>query len=156
MFKEMRRKDKQISKEAAEALLMSGLYGILATADGDCMPYALPISYVYLDGHIYFHCAKKGHKLDNINANSKVSFCVIGDTKVLPDKFSTTFQSTVIFGRAQIVENTDEKYKVLFALIDKYSSEYKKEGKEYIEKAASATTVVRIDIEHITGKGRNN
>lgn len=156
MFREMRKRNRQMSKEAAEALLKSGIYGVLATADESSMPYALPISYVFLDGCIYFHCAKEGHKLDNIKANSKVSFCVVGDTMVLPDKFSTAYQSTVVFGRAQIIENEDERIKALFALIDKYSSEYKKEGKEYIEKAASATTVVRIDIEHITGKGRND
>ena len=27
-------------------------------------PYTVPMNYVYSEGHIYFHCARSGHKLD--------------------------------------------------------------------------------------------
>lgn len=37
-------------------------------------------------------------------------------------------------------------------LIQKYSKNYMEEGMDYIQRAANATTVYRIDIEHKTGK----
>ena len=32
----------------------------------DGYAYGVPLNYVYVDNSIYFHCAKEGHKLDNI------------------------------------------------------------------------------------------
>lgn len=28
------------------------------------MEFRCPLNFIYLDGKIYFHCAKEGHKLD--------------------------------------------------------------------------------------------
>lgn len=154
MHREMRRKDRQSTPEEAFELLSRGEYGILATSDGSNQPYAVPISYACADDCIYIHCAREGHKLDNIKNNQKVSFAVVGDTKVLPEKFSTSFESVVVFGKASFVEADSEKVTALKALIEKYSKDFMKEGLEYINRAAAATCVVRIDIDHITGKNR--
>lgn len=155
MHREMRRKDRQTTKEFAISLLQKCEYGILATSGKDNMPYAVPISYAYADDSIFLHCAVEGHKLDNIKANPKVSFTVVGNTNVLPDKFSTAFESTVIFGNAEILQDKEEKAKGLRALVEKYSPDFKIEGEEYINRAFDATCVVRINIEHITGKQRD-
>ena len=55
--------------------------------DGDNgYTYAVPLSFVYADGKIYFHAALSGHKLDAIKNNDKVSFCVVSqDDKYSPD-----------------------------------------------------------------------
>jgi nitroimidazol reductase NimA-like FMN-containing flavoprotein (pyridoxamine 5'-phosphate oxidase superfamily) len=154
MYKEMRRKDRQASREDAVRLLQNCEYGILATSDNSNQPYAVPVNFVYIDDCIYFHCAKEGQKLDNIKANSAVSFCLVGDSEVLPDKFSTAYQSTIVFGISSIVDDIEERYKVLHGFIDKYSKEFQQSGNEYIDKAAAATCVVKIKINHITGKQR--
>ncbi|MDF2891616.1 MAG: Pyridoxamine 5-phosphate oxidase-related FMN-binding [Clostridia bacterium] len=107
MHREMRRKDRQTSTEAAMDILQRGEYGILATLGENNMPYAVPLSYANVENCIYFHCAKVGHKLDNIKANSKVSFCVVGDTKVIPNQFSTSFESIIAFGTAEIIEDKE-------------------------------------------------
>lgn len=154
MHREMRRKDRQSTPEEALELLNRGEYGILATADSSNQPYAVPLSFACGDNCIYFHCAKEGYKLDNIKNNEKVSFAVIGDTQVLPDKFSTSFESVVVFGKATFVVDDSEKVVALKALIEKYSKDFMKEGLEYIHRAAAGTCVVKIDIEHMTGKNR--
>jgi nitroimidazol reductase NimA-like FMN-containing flavoprotein (pyridoxamine 5'-phosphate oxidase superfamily) len=154
MHREMRRKDRQSTPEEAFELLSRGEYGILATSDGTNQPYALPLSYVYANDCIYFHCAREGHKLDNIKSNEKVSFTVVGATKVLPAKFSTSFESVVVFGTASIIEDENEKVAALKSLIEKYSGDFITEGLEYIDRAAAATCVVRIHIDRITGKNR--
>lgn len=154
MYREMRRKDRKASMEEAMELLKNSEYGILATLGQDNMPYAVPLSYAYIEHSIYIHCATEGHKLDNIKANPKVSFCVVGDTELFPGDFSTNYESVVVFGIASIVEDKEEKIKGLKVLIDKYSPDFQKEGQEYINRAFAATCVIKIDIEHLSGKKR--
>jgi len=153
MFKEIRRKDREITKEEIKEILATGEYGFLSTISDNGYPYVVPLSFVYYDNSIYFHCATEGQKLDNINQNDKVSFCVVTDTELLPEKFSTKYKSVVVFGLASEVED-DLKEDVLFKLIDKYSSQFLVEGNKYIKGAKDKTKVVKIDIQHITGKGR--
>ncbi|MGL5751241.1 MAG: pyridoxamine 5'-phosphate oxidase family protein, partial [Paraclostridium sp.] len=114
-------------------------------------PYSTPLSYVYHNNAIYFHCATQGQKLININSNSKVSFSIVGDTEVLPSQFSTKYESVIIFGNGTLVEG-EEKEIALLKLIEKYSKEFLETGAKYISKAKDVTTVIKIDIEHITGK----
>ena len=77
MFREMRRKKQALSQEACSVVLEKGTSGVLAVSGDNDYPYAVPLSYVYDGEKIYFHCAKSGHKLDAIQKNQKVSFCVI-------------------------------------------------------------------------------
>ncbi|MCP3888496.1 MAG: pyridoxamine 5'-phosphate oxidase family protein [Desulfobulbaceae bacterium] len=151
MMRELRRKDKQISMEEAQALLEVSEYGVLSTVDSDGQSYGVPLNYVYTDGAIFFHCALPGHKVDNIENNPKVSFCVVGDTKVLPSDFSTNYASTIVFGTASEVEG-QERYDGLMKLLEKYSPDYLEEGKKYIEKLDNVTKVIKIDIKQMSGK----
>ena len=153
MFKEMRNSKRLLPDEYVSRVLNEGEYGILATYGENGYPYAVPVSYVYINDAIYFHCATEGQKLDNIKYNSKVSFCVVGNTKLLPSQFSTAYQSVIVFGKASDVSD-DEKRQVLVALIDKYSKGFEKEGMEYINRAFEKTHVVKITVDHATAKGR--
>lgn len=150
-MRELRRKDKEITLEESQELLRVAEYGILSTVDSDGQPYGVPLNYVYTNEAIYFHCALSGHKLDNIENTAKVSFCVVDDTKVLPADFSTNYVSTIVFGIASVIEG-EERYNSLIALLEKYSADYIEEGKQYIEKLDKATKVIKIDIQHISGK----
>jgi len=149
----MRRKDKAMQDGAIIGLLENGEYGVLSTVDGNEQPYGVPLNYVLMNNCIYFHCALEGHKLDNLTANPKVSFCVVGRTKVLPAEFSTEFESVIVFGRASLIEG-EERYQALNALIEKYSPEFVSEGSAYIEKFDSQTNLVRLEIQHMTGKAK--
>lgn len=153
MFREMRRKDREIEDDEVIEVLKNNEYGILSTVDENGYPYGVPISYVYTNDSIYFHCALEGYKLDNIKKNDKVSFCVVGKTCVLPDKFSTKYESVIIFGRAKEVFDS-EKDSVLLEILNKYSPDFIEKGKAYITNAGEKTIVVKISIEHITGKAR--
>ena len=153
MFKELRRQDRKLNEEDVAALLERTEYGVLSTIDVNGYAYGVPISYVYVNNAIYFHCAVEGHKLENIKNNNKVSFCVVGETEPIPEKFSMKYQSAVIFGRAVEVSG-DEKYTALLALVEKYSSQYIEKGKNYIKNDQHRTKVIKIDIEHISGKAK--
>lgn len=149
MFRAMRRRDKQLSQEDTLALLHRGQEGILGTLGEDGYPYTVVVNYVYYKDKIYFHCAKSGHKLDNIQYHDKVSFTVYDQVEVLGEELNTLYQSLTLFGRAKVVETTEE---VLLALIQKYSHLPLPLAKDMIAKEMDITAIVEIEIEHITGK----
>lgn len=153
MFQEMRRKERQLDNEQTKALLARAEYGVLSTIGTNEFPYGVPISYVYAEEAIYFHCAVVGSKLDNIAANSKVSFCVVGTTQVLAEQFTTNYESVVAFGIAEEVLG-DEKNKAMIEIVKKYSPDFMESGREYIQKADSRVRVMKINVEHLTGKSR--
>ncbi|WP_206458155.1 pyridoxamine 5'-phosphate oxidase family protein [Anaerovorax sp. IOR16] len=152
MFREMRRKEKQLPMEETIKMLEKMSHGTLALAGDDGYPYSLPISYAYKDNKIYFHGAMQGHKIDSIIKEPKVSFSVIEQDTVLPEKFDTVYRSAVIFGKARILKDKNEKRAGLMALIEKYSSAYIESGEKYIDKAIDAVNVIEIVIDHMTGK----
>ena len=65
-FRNMRRKRQQLSEEESIGILQQATAGTLALLGDNGYPYALPISYVYDDGKLYFHSAMSGHKVDTI------------------------------------------------------------------------------------------
>jgi uncharacterized protein len=152
-MKNIRRKDREISIREAIEILVSAEYGVLSTVDKDGQPYGVPLSYVYKNDSIYFHCALNGQKLDNITNNPRVSFCVVGKTKILPEKFATEYESAVAFGLASEVYG-NERYNALLWLLEKYSPDFIEEGKQYIELKDKATKVFKIEISHVSGKAR--
>jgi len=143
----MRRSDRAIEKEEALQILENGEYGVLSTVGSDNQPYGFPLNYCVIDKNIYFHCAFEGHKIENFSHNPKVSFCV------LPAKFTTEYESTIVFGLlSEVFDN--EKQNALEGLIHKYSSDHLESGLKYISKQKDDTKVLRIAIETITGKAR--
>src|SRR5699024_8196748 len=108
-------------------------------------------SYVYADGKIYFHSAMKGHKVDAIVRNEKVSFCVVEQDDIKPAEFTTYFRSVIVFGRACILTDETEKRAALNLLADKYSPG-EPDLSDEIAKGFGHLLMVRIDIEHMTGK----
>lgn len=153
MFREMRKKDRKLENTEALEILKKCNYGVLSTVGENGYAYGVPISYVYVNDGIYFHSALEGSKLENIRLNHSVSFCVVGDTLLLPDKFSTNYESVIAFGKALEVSGIEKK-EALFAFVDKYSGQYREKGQEYIEKAIERTRVIKINIEHLSGKAR--
>mgnify|MGYP002565222328 CR=1 FL=1 len=109
MFREMRRKKQALSPEENVEVLQRGTAGVLAVSGDDGYPYAVPLSYIYEDGKIFFHCAKEGHKLDGIARSDKVSFCVIDQNEIRPEEYTTYFRSVIAFGRARILEDAAER-----------------------------------------------
>lgn len=152
MFKDMRLKDMLMDESKAIALLQTGEYGILASTGENGYSYGTPLNYVYSKGSVYFHCAVEGHKLENIQFNNKVSFCVVGRTEILKKQFDTKYESVIVFGHAEEV-NGEEKVNALLDLVDKYSPEFKEAGKKYISAECHKTKVIKIIIDKISGKG---
>ena len=152
MFREMRRKKQLLSEAETIEILQSCTSGVLAVIGDDDYPYAVPLSYAYKDGKLFFHFAKAGHKLDSIQKNNKVSFCVIQTDHVVQKTFTTHFRSAIVFGRARILTDDIEKKYALECLVEKYSPDYIAEGQSEIERDWNRVCVAEVKIEHMTGK----
>ncbi len=152
MFPEIRRKDRVLRDDLAMHLLETGEYGFLAMNGVNGYGYGIPISYVLAGKCIYFHCATEGFKLESLRQNSRVSFCVVGRTQVIPGQFTTAYESALVFGHIAYDLPEDERYKALDLLVEKYSSGYVDISKRYISKSFHRTNILRLDIEHLTGK----
>lgn len=150
---ELRRKDRQLSDDETLELLKQGEYGVLSTCGPDGQPYGVPLSYCVVDMAIYFHSALEGHKLANLSANSRASFCVVGATEILPEKFSTRYESVIVSGFITEAAG-DEKQQGLEGLVDKYSPAFRDKGLQYIATDAVKTRVFRLGIDSICGKAR--
>lgn len=152
----LRRIEKSMDVQDTKDLLLLGEYGILSMVNVDGGGYGVPMSYAAelsdAGDHLYFHCAKQGHKLDNLQANARVCFCVVGGTRLLPEKFTTQYRSVMAYGNIVVVEEEAEKTHAMRLLIAKYSSGFEETGEKYIEAALHKTNVLKLRIESISGK----
>ncbi len=149
----MRRKEREISKDETLSILKNGEYGILSTASNSGVPYGVPLNFCVIKENLFFHCALEGRKLINLEQNNSVSFCVVGHTEILPEKFGTKYESVIVAGKvAEVFE--EMKHTALEGLLEKYSSSHMDSGLEYIDKLIDKTRVFKIEIDDMTGKSR--
>jgi len=150
---QVRRQDRLLEEEQAIRLLKESEYGVLSIQSDKAGVYGLPIDYVW-DGEssLYLHCAQEGHKLDCIAKYPKVSFCIIGHTNVISNKFTTAYESIILTGEAHIGLSSDEKMKALKLILQKYCPNDQVVGQKYAEKSFHRTEVIRIDIDEFSGK----
>jgi nitroimidazol reductase NimA-like FMN-containing flavoprotein (pyridoxamine 5'-phosphate oxidase superfamily) len=128
---------------------------VLAVDEGSGWPYAVPLSYVLMDGALYFHCALDGRKIDAMRANSRVCFTVTGETEAVYDGgFSTCFESVIVQGRAMPVEDPDEKYRGLCGLAKKYLPADMDKADGDIRSSYERTALYRVSLDRISGKAK--
>lgn len=153
MFREMRRKNQRMEDARSIEILEKGSYGVLALSGDDGYPYAVPMSYIYDSGKIYFHGAKEGHRFDAVCQNEKTSFCVVEQDEVVPEQYATHYRSVIAFGRIRIMEEGAEKRLAIELLADKYHPKATKEFRNHtIEAEMPALCMFVLEIEHLTGK----
>jgi len=148
MFRAMRLDKYETDRETAFEILRKAEYGVLSLIGDDGYPYGIPVNHVLLDGSVYFHCAFEGHKADAMKRESRVSFAAVSKAVVRQSDYNTEYASAVVFGRAKAVEG-EEKGRAMGALISRYAPGHAASG---CGDGLKNTMIVRIDIEHITGK----
>ncbi|WP_405304076.1 pyridoxamine 5'-phosphate oxidase family protein [Methanobrevibacter sp.] len=151
MFRKMRRLGQQLSDEECIDILINEPRGVLAVLGDDDYPYAVPLSHVYVDGKIYFHGAKTGHKIDAIKKHSKVSYCVKDNGVKEKDSWWYTFRSVIVFGKITTLADDAEKIDKLTHLGNKFFPT-PEETVDEINRLLDKTEVFEITIEHMTGK----
>lgn len=149
----VRRRDRLLTEQRATELIATAEYGVLSMTDEDGFPYAIPVNHVW-DGNnsLYIHCAPEGKKLRAIAKHPQVCLCIVGQVHLLPANFTTEYESVVVYGRAQVGLDAEERMHALRLLIDKLSPEHKEMGEKYAQSSFHRTEIIRIDIEEFSGK----
>lgn len=151
MWRPMRRSGQQLPHKETETILACGREGVLAVTAGG-WPYAVPVNYCWKDGKIIIHSAREGHKIDAVRENDKVSFCVVAEKAVIPEKYTTAYKSVIVFGRARFIEDPEAMIPFLDALAERFTGAPEEERQAYIRKYLACVAVIVIEPEHITGK----
>ena len=152
MFRTMRRFKQLLSNETAVEILERNTGGTLALLGDEDYPYAVPISYVYADGKIYFHSARAGHKIDAVKNHEKASFCVIDKDQIVPEKYTTYFRSVIAFGKMRFIDEETEIRRIAAILAMKYSADYADGIPEEINSSVKHMAIIEMSIDHMTAK----
>ncbi len=142
-----------IDQDDLHRILDEAMVMHLGMLDGD-RPYVVPLNFAREGDELWFHAAKVGHKLDCLRAAPAV--CVEVDhfsrLRTGPracDDWSSSYESVIGFGTAEIVEDVAEKLRGLRGLMRKYSG---REDWQFSDASVRGTAVVRIRLDSLTGK----
>ena len=148
----MRRKEKEIKDIAAiEDVLRRAFVCRLGLCE-DNRPYVVPLCFGYKDNALYIHCGPEGKKLEIIRKNNNICFEVDIDDKLIkterPCRWGLNYKSVIGFGKAVLVEDIESKRKALDIIMRQFSAD----TFEYPEEAVQKTTIIKVEIESMTGK----
>lgn len=128
----MRRKEfSDFNQNEYLELMNAEQVGQLGIIDTKGYPRIIPVNFVLYEGKIYFHGALEGEKYELLKENPKVTFSVYQPYSYIPSYFTSNIacQATIFFksahirGQGSIVEDFDEKIKVVIALMEKHQPE---------------------------------
>ena len=115
-------------------------------------PYIVPLSFGYREGSFYFHCAKKGRKLDILKKDKRVCFEIDTDHEIVESdkacKWGMKYKSVIGMGNAFFIEDMESKKRALDIIMRHYSGR----SFEFEEKEIDRVVIFRVDIESMTGK----
>lgn len=150
MYKEMRKKDRQMSEAAAYEYLNRAEWGVLSLA-ADSLPYGVPLSHAVSGKTIYAHCALEGQKLDFIKSNPLGCFTAVVFAQTQRQRGSVEYDSVMAFGPVRIVEDPAERLAGFDAINAKFTEGFEL-GRSFVEKWGKDAAVIALDIERITAK----
>lgn len=155
----MRRKDREITNQKDMIQIIENAQILRLALFDDDYPYIVPMHYGYtLDNSkiiFYMHSAKEGHKLDLISKNPNVCLEVESDMEIVsggdvPCKYGATFSSIIVRGKAEIVEDTEEKIQGLkLLMVHQVNKDF-----EINEQMANMVCAIKVTVEQITAKAR--
>ncbi len=153
MFRELIRKNKQLSHDDCIKLLKSEKRGVLSVIGDDDYPYGMPMNHFYNeeDGMIYFHCGKIGHRIDSLKKHDKVSFCIYDEGFRMENEWALNIKSVIVFGKIEIIDDINQIIDITTDLSYKFTQD-----EEYIRKEINtygkATLLLKLVPDHVCGK----
>lgn len=170
----MRRKDRAMNRDFGLHIIDNSSYGVVSLIDSDNKPYSLPLSIVRDDDLLYFHSAKQGKKVELLKNDSDVTVVFVGQTNI-PENFSedeleemskdsekgvqfiskvftTEFESAIVNGKVNVVEEKEEKIKALKLICEKYTPDKMEYFPIAIRAGLDKTNVYSLKIEDLTSK----
>lgn len=155
----MRRSDREIKQYDEIVEVIKKCDSLVLGLNDEGYPYLVPLNFGMNieDGqlYLYFHCAKKGKKLDLIQKDNRATFEMDCNHNFIlyEERMSCTmgYESVIGKGTIEIVDE-DKKYDALKILMRQYHAEDFQFNTDMIK----VTTLLRLKVEKMTGKRRNN
>lgn len=154
----MRKASREMDSTWALEVMRKAPYITVSFTRPDGTAYGLPLSLACTSDNIwYFHCAPEGDKLDAIAAHPEV--CLSAVTRCQPTvgpkdgSFTLQYRSAVAFGKAEPVNDEQEKIAALRAICERFLPEHMDAFDDAIRRSLHRTAVVRITLTSLpTGK----
>lgn len=155
----MRRRDREIKEFDEIVKIIKKCDSLVLGLNDEGYPYLVPLNFGMdiEDGqlYLYFHCAKEGKKLNLIQKDNKATFEMDCNHNFIlyEERMSCTmgYESVIGQGTIEIVAE-DKKYDALKILMRQYHAEDFQFNTDMIK----VTTLLRLKVEKLTGKRRNN
>lgn len=155
----MRRRDREIKEFDEIVKIIKKCDSLVLGLNDEGYPYLVPLNFGMdiEDGqlYLYFHCAKEGKKLNLIQKDNRATFEMDCNHNFIlyEERMSCTmgYESVIGQGTIEIVAE-DKKYDALKILMRQYHAEDFQFNTDMIK----VTTLLRLKVEKLTGKRRNN
>ncbi len=113
-------------------------------------PYVVPLSFVYKDGSIYFHCAFEGRKAEAMKKSPVVCLEFDAMHGVSVESQTAYYTSVIAWGEAVSVSDMEKKREILQDLCVKYL----KESTVITDSMTGRTEIIAVHLDKVTGKER--
>jgi nitroimidazol reductase NimA-like FMN-containing flavoprotein (pyridoxamine 5'-phosphate oxidase superfamily) len=153
-----RKKDRgRFDRATIDAILDEGMVCHLAVAV-DGQPWVIPTAYVRVGQHLYVHGATGNHALRALatGAPACVTVTLVDGLVLARSTFhhSINYRSVVLFGTGQLVDDPDDKARVLDALVEHLVPGRTADARAATPEELRATLVVRLPIVEASAKVR--
>jgi nitroimidazol reductase NimA-like FMN-containing flavoprotein (pyridoxamine 5'-phosphate oxidase superfamily) len=143
-----------ISKQENEAIICKCQTCSIAMIDPDGKPYVLPMNFGYADDYIYFHGSATGKKVDVLKNQADVCISFSTDhelryvTEEVACSWSMRYRSVLVYGKAEFVEDSEEKIKCLNIVMAHYTDR----KFEYNAPSIREVMVFKVKIDKMEGR----
>jgi uncharacterized protein len=150
-----RRTDKDMPDSAEQlAVIRSQRFLTMAMCRED-EPYLVSLNYAY--DHtarcFFLHCAIDGKKLDFLRANARVWGQIVEDHGYEVGSCSHKYRTVMFEGRAEIVEDQQEKLDALAMLIDQLDPQAEAQERATLARLTTAKVgILRVQVTAMSGK----
>ncbi len=145
--------DYYLDEATAIKLITNGTTGVLCLRENEeGYPVSVPLSYVYYKEAIYILSEPEGEKMDQIRKHPEASFVIILKDHIVPQFFTVQYESVIIRGTAEIIEDPNLLSEIAQAFIQRFYSQFMHRSMTYMESVLTNHVLIRLNIQTLTGK----
>lgn len=143
-----------LSKTEQEAIIRKCQTCNIAMVDQEGKPYVIPMNFGFDGDHIYFHGSATGKKVDFLKNKPDVCIAFSTDHELryvdeeVACSWSMRYRSVLVHGKAEFVENPEEKINILNIFMSHYSGR----KFDYNPPSIKEVIVFKVKIEKMEGR----
>jgi nitroimidazol reductase NimA-like FMN-containing flavoprotein (pyridoxamine 5'-phosphate oxidase superfamily) len=148
----MRRKDRELERSEALAIVDRAPFGSVALLGADGGPYCVVKSFVRDGNTLFFHGALEGESPECFRRDGRVCVSFVAAVDKEEEDRTIRYESAVVYGRVEEVADPGKKLRSIRLLNARFDPERNEHFEKYNEDWTQRTAFWKLTIEHITGK----